>query len=78
MRAFGDVNNLDVLEVDPARATIGIAATGTTFDAVRQALLDLGVDDAALHRAGIRLLRIGMPYPVGQQSVREFARGPSR
>lgn len=75
VRAFGDVNDLDVLEVDPARAKIGIAATGTTFDAVRQALLDLGVDDAALHRAGIRLLRIGMPYPVGQQAVREFARG---
>lgn len=75
VRAFGDVNALDVLEVDPVRAKVGIAATGTTFDAVRQALLDLGVDDAALHRAGIRLLRIGMPYPVGRQSVTEFARG---
>ncbi|MCV7334410.1 MULTISPECIES: indolepyruvate ferredoxin oxidoreductase family protein [Mycolicibacterium] len=75
VRAFGDVNCLDVLEVAPVRAKIGIAATGTTFDAVRQTLLDLGVDDAALHRAGIRLLRIGMPYPVGRQSVREFACG---
>jgi len=75
VRAFGDINRLDVLEVDPVRAKVGIAATGTTFDAVRQALLDLGVDDAALHRAGIRLLRIGMPYPVGQESVRAFARG---
>ncbi len=75
VRAFGDVNSLDVLEVDPVRAKVGIAATGTTFDAVRQTLLDLGVDDAALHRAGIRLLRIGMPYPVGRRSVLEFARG---
>lgn len=75
VRAFGAANDLDVLEVDPMRAKIGIAATGTTFDAVRQTLVDLGVDDAALHRAGIRLLRIGMPYPVGQKSVREFARG---
>lgn len=75
VRAFGDVNTIDVLEVAPIRAKVGIAATGTTFDAVRQTMLDLGVDDAALHRAGIRLLRIGMPYPVGRQSVREFARG---
>lgn len=75
VRAFGTANGLDVLEVDPVRAKIGIVATGTTFDAVRQALVDLGVDDAALHRAGIRLLRIGMPYPVGRESVREFARG---
>lgn len=75
VRAFGTANDLDVVEVDPMRAKIGIAATGTTFDAVRQALVDLGVDNAALHRAGIRLLRIGMPYPVGRESVREFARG---
>lgn len=75
VRTFGAVNNLDVLEVDPMRAKIGIAASGTTFDAVRQALVDLGVDDPALHQAGIRLLRIGMPYPVGEQSVRDFARG---
>lgn len=75
VRTFGAVNDLDVIEVNPADAKVGIAATGTTFDAVRQALLDLGVDEAAMHRAGIRLLRIGMPYPVGGQQVTEFARG---
>ncbi|MEU0543568.1 indolepyruvate ferredoxin oxidoreductase family protein [Nocardia sp. NPDC005978] len=75
VRAFGAANTLDVIEVDPPAARLGIAATGTTFDAVRQALLDLGVDETALHRAGIRLLRIGMPYPLGAQHVTEFARG---
>ncbi|VFB01761.1 indolepyruvate ferredoxin oxidoreductase family protein [Nocardia cyriacigeorgica] len=75
VRAYGAANDLDVIEVDPADARIGIAATGTTFDAVRQALMDLGVDEAAMHRAGIRLLRIGMPYPVGAGTVTEFARG---
>ncbi|MBL1078688.1 indolepyruvate ferredoxin oxidoreductase family protein [Nocardia sp. 2] len=75
VRSFGAANDLDVIEVNPVDAKLGIAATGTTFDSVRQALLDLGVDDGALHRAGIRLLRIGMPYPVGAQQVTEFARG---
>ncbi|MEV6213818.1 indolepyruvate ferredoxin oxidoreductase family protein [Nocardia sp. NPDC051833] len=75
VQAYSAANALDVVEVDPAGAKVGIAATGTTFDAVRQALLDLGVDDTALHRAGIRLLRIGMPYPVGAAAVTEFARG---
>ena len=42
---------------------------------VRQALRDLGVDDAALHHAGIRLLRIGMPTRSGPDAVREFADG---
>ncbi|NEW44005.1 indolepyruvate ferredoxin oxidoreductase family protein [Nocardia cyriacigeorgica] len=75
VRAYGAANDLDVIEVDPAEARIGIAATGTTFDAVRQALLDLGVDEAAMHGAGIRLLRIGMPYPVGPTTVTKFASG---
>ncbi|MGS2805756.1 indolepyruvate ferredoxin oxidoreductase family protein [Nocardia sp. MW-W600-9] len=75
VQAYSAANALDVVEVDPTGAKVGIAATGTTFDAVRQALLDLGVDEAAMHRAGIRLLRIGMPYPVGAAAVTEFARG---
>lgn len=78
VRAYGALNDLDVIEVNPADATIGIAATGTCFDSVRQALLDLGVDDLTLHNAGIRLLRIGMPYPVGAQRVHEFAAGLDR
>ncbi|MFD4438454.1 indolepyruvate ferredoxin oxidoreductase family protein [Nocardia sp. NPDC058519] len=75
VQAYGAANALDVIEVDPAEAKVGIAATGTTFDAVRQALLDLGVDEATMHQAGIRLLRIGMPYPLGATALTEFARG---
>ncbi|RJO72272.1 indolepyruvate ferredoxin oxidoreductase family protein [Nocardia panacis] len=75
VRAYSTRNELDVIEVDPTEATVGIAATGTTFDAVRQALVDLGVDEAALLRAGVRLLRIGMPYPIAPERIREFARG---
>ncbi|SFL30828.1 indolepyruvate ferredoxin oxidoreductase family protein [Geodermatophilus ruber] len=75
VEAYAAANPLDVVEVDPARAWLGIAAPGAQFDAVRQALLDLGLDDAALHRTGIRLLRIGMPYPLGGATLRHFARG---
>ena len=73
--AYGAANGLDVIELDPRHATIGIAATGTTFDSVRQALADLGADDFALHRAGVRLLRIGMPTPLGPDTVVMFAEG---
>ncbi|MET8874938.1 indolepyruvate ferredoxin oxidoreductase family protein [Nocardia sp. NPDC004604] len=78
VKAYSTCNELDVIEVNPARATVGIAATGTTFDAVRQALIDLGVDDDALLRAGVRLLRIGMPYPIAPERVRQFADGLER
>lgn len=75
VRAYGAANHLDVIDIDPPDATIGIAATGTTFDSVRQALADLGADDFALHQAGVRLLRIGMPTPLGSDTVTTFARG---
>ncbi|MER6172481.1 indolepyruvate ferredoxin oxidoreductase family protein [Streptosporangium sp. NPDC001681] len=75
VEAFGAANPLDVVEVDPADAWLGIAAPGVTYDAVRQALLDLGLDQWDLERAGIRLMRIGMPYPLGAGTLRRFARG---
>jgi indolepyruvate ferredoxin oxidoreductase len=75
VRAYGAANELDAIEIDPPHATIGIAATGTTFDAVRQALADLGVDDDALYRGGVKLLRIGMPTPLGPDTVVSFAAG---
>lgn len=78
VKAYSTSNELDVIEVDPPRAVVGIAATGTTFDAVRQALTDLGVTDDDLMRAGVRLLRIGMPYPVAPGRVRRFAHGLER
>ena len=75
VRAYGAANGLDVVELDPPGATLGIAAAGPAFDAMRQALRDLGADDVALHRAGIRLLRIGMPTPLGPDAVTAFAAG---
>ncbi|MEU8250305.1 indolepyruvate ferredoxin oxidoreductase family protein [Nonomuraea sp. NPDC048916] len=75
VEAFGAANPLDVVDVDPADAWLGIAAPGATYDAVRQALLDLGLDQRGLDRAGIRLMRIGMPYPLGSATLRSFARG---
>jgi len=75
VEAFGVANPLDVIELNPTLATLGIAASGAQYDAVRQALIDLGLDDAALHRAGVRLLRIGMPYPLGAPVLQRFVRG---
>jgi indolepyruvate ferredoxin oxidoreductase len=75
VKAFGAANPLDVIEVNPASAWLGIAAAGTAYDLARQALRDLGLDDAALARAGIRLLRIGMPYPLGRERLEQFAHG---
>lgn len=54
---------------------IGIVAAGSTYLAVRQALDAIGVDDRELARAGIRLLKLGVMFPLEPAIVREFAFG---
>ena len=53
----------------------GLVAAGKTWLDLRQALRDLGLDEGALRTAGIRLLKIGMLYPLETGIVREFAQG---
>nr|WP_054248185.1 indolepyruvate ferredoxin oxidoreductase family protein [Rhodococcus opacus] len=75
VEAFNAANEIDKIEVNPRTAWLGIAAVGTAYDSLRQALLDLGLGDSQLEDAGIRILRIGMPYPLGADKVRELADG---
>ncbi|MCA1710479.1 MAG: indolepyruvate ferredoxin oxidoreductase family protein [Actinobacteria bacterium] len=73
VEAFGDANPLDEITSDAPGAWLGIASTGTAYDATLQALRDLGITDPAA--VGIRVLRVGMPYPLGAEVVRRFAAG---
>ena len=74
-KAYAAANGLN--EISGARdgAWIGIAAAGRTFHELRQALMDLGLDDDELRKFGIRLLRIGMVWPLEPTIVHEFAEG---
>ena len=74
-KAFAAVNTLNRITVPTANAWLGIAAPGKTYYDVREALRELGLDDAALERYGIRLLKIGMLFPMEPGIVREFAHG---
>jgi len=74
-RAFAAAHRLNHITVPTPEAWLGIAAAGKTYYDLRQALGDLGLDDAALRRHGIRLLKIGMLFPMEPGIVREFARG---
>jgi indolepyruvate ferredoxin oxidoreductase len=71
--AFARANRLDRIVFDPPKARFGIAATGKAYLDVRQALDDLGIDDAKAARLGIRLYKIGLSWPLEPQGAREFA-----
>src|SRR5213596_655392 len=74
-KAFARVNRLNRIALDPPNAWLGIAAPGKTYYDLREALRELGLDDAALRHHGIRLLQIGMLFPMEPGVVKEFARG---
>jgi indolepyruvate ferredoxin oxidoreductase len=59
----------------PAAGRIGIISAGASYLALRQALTSVGLGQDRLEGAGIRLLKLGMVFPLEPSIVREFARG---
>ncbi len=74
VRAYARANGLNPVVVDSPGARVGIVTAGKSYGDVRQALEDLGLDEQALCRAGVRLLKLGMIYPLDPEVVRAFAR----
>jgi indolepyruvate ferredoxin oxidoreductase len=74
-RVFAAANGLNRITVPTPDAWLGIAAAGKAYHDLRQALHDLGLDDEGLRRHGVRLLKLGMLFPLEPGIVREFARG---
>jgi indolepyruvate ferredoxin oxidoreductase len=54
---------------------IGIITAGKSYLDVMQAFAALGLDEQALQRFGIRVLKLGVIHPVEPGIVREFAQG---
>jgi len=54
---------------------LGLVAAGHTWLDVLAALDRLGIGEAGLQRSRVRLLRVGMPWPLEETTVREFADG---
>ncbi|MBR9909305.1 MAG: indolepyruvate ferredoxin oxidoreductase family protein [Gammaproteobacteria bacterium] len=73
--AYIRANKLNRVVIDSPQARFGIMAAGKAYLDVRQALTDLGLDDAACARIGIRLMKVGCVWPLDAQDAREFATG---
>jgi len=54
---------------------LGLIASGKAFNDTRQALADLGLDEAACRRLGIRLHKVAVVWPLEAQTTRAFATG---
>jgi len=54
---------------------IGIITVGKSYLDVRQALDDLGIDEARSAQIGLRLFKVAAPWPLDIEHISEFARG---
>jgi indolepyruvate ferredoxin oxidoreductase len=74
-KAFAAANGINRVALDTADAWLGLVAAGKTYYDLREALGELGLDEAALRHHGIRILKVGMLFPMEPAIVRHFARG---
>ncbi|HEY8048336.1 MAG TPA: indolepyruvate ferredoxin oxidoreductase family protein [Ramlibacter sp.] len=73
--AYIRANRLNYNVVEGPNDRFGIIASGKAYNDARQALLDLGLDDATCRRLGIRVHKVGVVWPLEAQGTREFAQG---
>jgi indolepyruvate ferredoxin oxidoreductase len=73
--AFARVNSIDRLVVAAPRARVGIVTAGKAHGDFMEVLrrLQIGVEDLDAH--GVRVLKLGLTYPIETTRLLEFARG---
>jgi indolepyruvate ferredoxin oxidoreductase len=73
--AYCRANRLNRIAIDSPNPRLGIIASGKSYLDVLQALEDLGIDARHASEIGIRLYKVGMPWPLEPNGLREFAQG---
>ena len=71
--AYIRANRLNYNVIEGKHDRFGLIASGKAYNDTRQALLDLGLDDATCRQLGIRLHKVGVVWPLEAQLTREFA-----
>jgi indolepyruvate ferredoxin oxidoreductase len=73
--AFARANKVNRITMDSPNARYGIMASGKSYEDIRQALRELGITPEVAAKIGLRLYKIGMPWPLEPEGVRNFAVG---
>ena len=74
-KRYARENKLNNVVFPNPDAWLGIITAGKAYHDLQQAFLELGLDADALKRYGIRILKMGMLFPMEPTVVREFAQG---
>ncbi|MFI5030431.1 MAG: indolepyruvate ferredoxin oxidoreductase family protein [Reyranellales bacterium] len=73
--AYWRANRLDRLMLGRPDARFGIVTVGKSYLDVRQALDDLGIDEAEAERLGLAIYKVAMVWPLETQGAVAFAQG---
>ncbi|PLW69802.1 indolepyruvate ferredoxin oxidoreductase family protein [Pseudohalioglobus lutimaris] len=74
-REFARVNGLNRVVIDSPTPRFGIITSGKAYLDVMQALDDMGIDQAAAAEIGLRVYKVGMPWPLEPRVTAAFAEG---
>ncbi|NNL84822.1 MAG: indolepyruvate ferredoxin oxidoreductase family protein [Myxococcales bacterium] len=75
--AYAKVNRLDRITLSTPEDRVGLVAAGKTYYDLMHALDLLGLGEEELHRAGIRIYKLGLIAPLEEEGLRAFAAGLS-
>ena len=73
--AYARANQLNRIVIDSPRPRLGIMTAGKSYLDVRQALDDLGIDERLAAEIGLRVMKVGMTWPLEPEGTRHFAEG---
>ena len=72
---FAQRNSIDKVFGSEGEANVAIVSSGVTFNKTKEALELLGFHPQALKRAGIRLVKLGMVWPLNGNRIHGFIAG---
>ncbi|MHA2502956.1 MAG: indolepyruvate ferredoxin oxidoreductase family protein [Candidatus Kariarchaeaceae archaeon] len=70
---FAEANGINEIKLESDQDKIGIVAAGKTYYDLKEALYLIGLDDRKLRKIGVRLLKLGMIFPIERTIVNDFA-----
>jgi indolepyruvate ferredoxin oxidoreductase len=76
MVAYIKANRLNqIVTSGGPRPRLGVITVGKSYLDVRQAMDDLGIDEVRANALGLRLFKIGCPWPISREELIDFAKG---
>ncbi|MCD8494348.1 MAG: indolepyruvate ferredoxin oxidoreductase family protein [Burkholderiaceae bacterium] len=75
VKRFAEFSGINQISGVMDGAKIGIVSAGKPWGDLQQALVDLGVGQEQLRAHGVRVLKLGMIYPLSDAQILGFAQG---